>query len=43
MYVCTEYGCVNLKGKTAWQRAEALISLANPMFQRRAHKELLKK
>lgn len=33
MYVCTEYGCVNLKGKSAWQRAEALISIANPIFR----------
>lgn len=33
MYVCTEYGCVNLKGKTSWERAEALISIANPIFR----------
>ncbi len=33
MYVCTEYGCVNLKGMTAWQRTEALINLANPIFR----------
>ncbi|MGE5403984.1 MAG: butyryl-CoA:acetate CoA-transferase [Candidatus Saccharibacteria bacterium] len=32
MYVVTEYGKVNLKGMSTWQRAEALISVANPMF-----------
>lgn len=32
-YVCTEYGCVNLKGLTSWQRAEALIGLAHPDFR----------
>ena len=29
-YVVTEYGKVNLKGLTTWQRAEALISIAHP-------------
>ena len=29
-YVCTEYGCVNLKPLPARARAEALISLAHP-------------
>lgn len=33
MYVVTEYGKVNLKGKTTWQRAEALISIAHPDFR----------
>lgn len=32
-YVVTEYGKVNLKGKTSWQRAEALISIAHPDFR----------
>jgi len=32
-YVVTEYGLVNLKGKTTWERAEMLISLAHPMFR----------
>lgn len=29
-YVVTEYGIVMLKGKSTWQRAEALISIAHP-------------
>lgn len=32
-YVITEYGCINLKGKSTWQRAEDLISIAHPKFQ----------
>jgi len=32
-YVVTEYGMVNLKGMSTWQRAEALISIAHPMFR----------
>ncbi|MGE5417676.1 MAG: acetyl-CoA hydrolase/transferase family protein [Acidobacteriota bacterium] len=32
-YVATEYGVVNLKGLTTWQRAEALISIAHPSFR----------
>lgn len=32
-YVCTEYGCVNLKGLPSWQRAERLISIAHPDFR----------
>lgn len=32
-YVVTEYGIVQLKGKSTWQRAEALISIAHPNFQ----------
>ncbi|MDO4178133.1 MAG: butyryl-CoA:acetate CoA-transferase [Phascolarctobacterium sp.] len=33
MYVVTEYGCVNLKGMSTWERAEALIGIANPIFR----------
>lgn len=30
MYIVTEYGMVNLKGLTSWQRAEGLINIAHP-------------
>ncbi|WP_373502437.1 acetyl-CoA hydrolase/transferase family protein [Aestuariivirga sp.] len=33
MYVVTEYGMVNLKGKTVPERAKALISIAHPDFR----------
>ncbi len=32
-YVATEYGVVDLKAKSTWQRAEALISIAHPRYQ----------
>lgn len=32
-YVCTEYGMVNLMGASTWERAERLISIANPKFR----------
>lgn len=37
-YVVTEFGIVNLKGRSTWERAEALISVAHPQF----HDELIK-
>ena len=33
MYVVTEFGMVNLKGKTVPQRVEAMISVAHPDFR----------
>jgi acyl-CoA hydrolase len=33
MYVVTEYGMVNLKGKSVPERAQALISIAHPGFR----------
>jgi acyl-CoA hydrolase len=33
MYVVTEYGMVNLKGKSVADRARAMISLAHPDFR----------
>jgi butyryl-CoA:acetate CoA-transferase len=32
-YVATEFGIVQLKGKSTWQRAQALIGIAHPMFR----------
>ena len=38
-WIVTEYGKVNLKGLSTWQRAEALISIAHPDFQDELVKE----
>ena len=32
-YIVTEYGCVNLRGKSTRERAQALISIAHPNFR----------
>lgn len=32
-YVVTEYGVARLRGKSLWQRAEALIAIAHPRFR----------
>ena len=32
-YIATEYGAVNLAGRSSWERAEALISIAHPDFR----------
>ena len=32
-HIVTEFGVVNLKAKTAWQRAKLLISIAHPDFR----------
>ena len=32
-YLVTEYGIVQMKGKSTWQRAESLISIAHPQFR----------
>jgi acyl-CoA hydrolase len=39
MYVVTEYGIVNLKGKSVAERAKALISLAHPDFREGLERE----
>jgi len=32
-FICTEYGIVSLKGKSTWEKAEDLISIAHPDFR----------
>ncbi len=32
-YIVSEHGCVNLAGRSTWERAERLISLAHPDFR----------
>jgi len=32
-FIVTEYGAADLKGKTTWERAEALIDIAHPDFR----------
>jgi hypothetical protein len=39
MYVVTEYGMVNLKGKAVAERARALISIAHPDFREELERE----
>jgi acyl-CoA hydrolase len=39
MYVVTEYGMVNLKGKSVPERARALIGLAHPDFREQLERE----
>jgi acyl-CoA hydrolase len=39
MYVVTEFGIVNLKGKSVASRAKALISLAHPDFREQLERE----
>ncbi len=38
-YLVTEYGLVNLKGLSTWQKAEAIISVAHPDFRDELIKE----
>lgn len=32
-FIATEYGCVNLAGRSTWERTERLISIAHPEFR----------
>lgn len=43
MYVVTEYGMVNLKGKSVAERAKALISIAHPDFREDLQREAYEK
>ena len=38
-YLATEYGVVQMKGLSTWQRAEALVSLAHPDFREQLIKD----
>lgn len=39
MYVVTEYGMVNLKGKSVAERARAILSIAHPDFREELERE----
>ncbi len=41
-YIVTEYGIAMMKGKSTWQRAEALVNIAHPDFREDLIKEALK-
>jgi acyl-CoA hydrolase len=41
-YVVTEFGIVNLKARSVWQRAKALISIAHPSFRENLTKAAIK-
>jgi acyl-CoA hydrolase len=43
MYVVTEYGIANLKGKSVPERVKALIQLAHPDYRRDLGREALEK
>jgi acyl-CoA hydrolase len=32
-FVTTEYGIINLEGRSTWERAEDLVSIAHPDFR----------
>ncbi len=38
-FLATEYGIINLEGRSTWERAEALISIAHPDFREALIKE----
>jgi acyl-CoA hydrolase len=43
MYVVTEFGLVNLKGKAVAERAQALIGIAHPDFRESLEREAREK
>jgi acyl-CoA hydrolase len=42
MYIVTEFGMVNLKGKSVAERAKALISIAHPDFREDLERQAMK-
>ena len=42
-FLATEYGVINLEGRSTWERAEALISIAHPDFREMLVREAEKK
>lgn len=42
-FLATEYGVVNLEGRSTWERAEALVSIAHPAFREYLIKEAEKR
>ena len=42
-YVVTEYGAARLRGKTARERAEALIGIAHPKFREMLQEAVIKR
>lgn len=42
-FLATEYGVINLEGRSTWERAEGLISIAHPDFREELIKEAQKR
>ena len=42
-FLATEYGVINLEGRSTWERAEGLISIAHPDFRDKLIKEAEKR
>jgi len=42
-FLATEYGAINLEGRSTWERAEALISIAHPDFREELIQEAQKR
>ncbi len=42
-FLATEYGVINMEGRSTWERAEGLISIAHPDFRDDLIKEAQKR
>ena len=42
-FLATEYGVINMEGRSTWERAEGLISIAHPDFRDELIKEAEKR